>query len=214
MKKHKTLIAPSILSADFGYLAKEAQEAERAGADWLHVDVMDGHFVPNLTIGPGIVKALRRAVSIPLDVHLMIERPGRYVGRFVDAGASFVTIHAEAVDNVRKHVRQIQRLGVKAGVSLKPRSGLWRVRDVLDIADMILIMSVNPGFGGQSFMPSVLPKISKLKQEWPDGLIEIDGGINAQTATQALKAGADVLVAGTAVFGQANRKKAIQALRK
>jgi ribulose-phosphate 3-epimerase len=203
------LIAPSILSADFGRLAVEVTAAERAGADWIHIDVMDGRFVPNITMGPAVVKAVRAATTLPLDVHLMIVEPERYVGDFVDAGADWVTVHAEVSPHLQRTLAVIRQRGAKAGVVLNPHTPADVVRYVLDDADLILVMSVNPGFGGQSFLPAVLPKLRELRQRIEEHgaktLLEIDGGITPTTAGDAALAGAQVLVAGSAVFGANQR---------
>jgi len=203
-------IAPSILSADFGRLGLEVEAAERAGADWIHVDVMDGRFVPNITLGPVVVKAVRAATSLPVDVHLMIVEPERYVGDFVEAGADVVSVHIEASPHLHRTLQQIRKLGAKAGVVLNPHTSEDALRYVLEDADVFLMMSVNPGFGGQSFLPHVLPKLRWLKSELERrGLtadLEIDGGITKETARAAREAGANVLVAGSAVYG-ANKDK-------
>ena len=202
-------IAPSILSADFGRLALEVAAAERAGADWIHVDVMDGRFVPNITMGPAIVKAVRAATKLPLDVHLMIVEPERYVGDFIAAGADWVTVHAEASPHLQRTLSVIRQLGAKAGVVLNPHTPVDVVRHVLDDADLVLVMSVNPGFGGQSFLPAVLPKLRQLRELIAEhgsaALVEIDGGITSETAGDAAASGAQVLVAGSAVFGKNSR---------
>ncbi len=198
-------IAPSILSADFGQLALDVAAAEQAGADWIHVDVMDGRFVPNITIGPAVVSAIRAATNLVVDVHLMIVEPERYVGDFVRAGADVVSVHAETSPHLHRTLCQIKELGAKAGVVLNPHTPEDSIRYVLDTVDLILLMSVNPGFGGQSFLPSVLPKLSRISRELADrGLsptLEVDGGITTATAASAVAAGAQVLVAGSAVFG-------------
>jgi len=207
-----TRIAPSILSADFGRLALDVEAAERAGADWIHVDVMDGRFVPNLTLGPPIVRAVRAATRLPVDVHLMMVEPERYLEDFVAAGADLVSVHLEASPHLQRTLRAIRALGAKAGVVLNPHTPEDTLRYVLDDADLILIMSVNPGFGGQSFLPQVLPKLRWLRDEVARrGLavtLEIDGGITRETAGAARKAGAEVLVAGSAVFGANKRSEA------
>lgn len=200
-------IAPSILSADFARLADAVAEAESAGADWVHVDVMDGHFVPNITIGVPVVAALRRVTTLPLDVHLMIEQPDRYVDAFVDAGADWLTVHQEASVHLHRTVERIRQLGAKPGVSINPATPSSALSEILPYVDMVLVMSVNPGFGGQTFIPTSTSKIAGLRRElderglWPIEL-EVDGGISAQTAGDVVAAGATVLVAGAAVFNK------------
>jgi len=211
------LIAPSILSADFGRLADEVRAVDQAGADWIHVDVMDGRFVPNLTIGPPVVRAVRKATAKPLDVHLMIEEPGRYAEAFAQAGADWLTVHAEACPHLHRNLQQIRDLGIKAGVSLNPATPVSAVEHVLEIADLVLVMSVNPGFGGQEFLPLVLPKIAALRalaRERNLALrVEVDGGITHQTIGPCAQAGADAFVAGSYVFGQGDYAGAIGRLR-
>lgn len=210
-------IAPSILSADFGRLADEVREAERSGADWIHVDVMDGRFVPNITAGPLLVKAVRKATTLPVDVHLMIVEPERYLEAFVEAGASILSVHGEASLHLQRTLSTIRSLGARAGVVLNPHTLEESVRYLLGDLDLILVMSVNAGFGGQEFLPQVLPKIAALRQ-WIDreGLsidLEVDGGIHPGTARAVVEAGANVLVAGHAIFGQPDRAEALTALR-
>jgi ribulose-phosphate 3-epimerase len=201
----RLLIAPSILSADFGRLAEEVRAVEAAGADWIHVDVMDGRFVPNITIGPLIVKAVRAATKLPVDVHLMIVEPERYIAEFVDAGADWVSVHVEASPHLNRTLQQIRAHGAKAGVVLNPHTSEESVRYVLGSADLVLVMSVNPGFGGQSFLPEVLPKLAALRAEIDarglSTMLEVDGGVAKATAHDVTHAGARVLVAGSAVFG-------------
>lgn len=201
---HSFKIAPSILSADFAHLGAQVAEAEAGGADWVHVDVMDGHFVPNLTIGPLVVQALRPVTTLPLDVHLMIEAPERYLEDFARAGADVLTVHWEACTHLHRTLQQIRELGVKAGVSLNPATPVSVLEEVLSEVDLVLLMSVNPGFGGQSYIPSSTAKIRKLRQLMQEcesaALVEVDGGVNAQTIREVVVAGADVLVAGSAVF--------------
>ncbi|MDH6368245.1 ribulose-phosphate 3-epimerase [Paenibacillus sp. PastF-3] len=210
-------IAPSILSADFASLGSEVAEAEVSGGDWIHVDVMDGHFVPNITLGPPIVKAVSLHTKLPLDVHLMIESPERYISDFAAAGASVITVHAEACVHLHRVVHQIKELGLKAGVAINPGTPASAVREVLEDVDMVLVMTVNPGFGGQAFIPNTLRKITQIR-EWanevnPDLLIEVDGGVSEATASLVVSAGADVLVAGNAVFGRSDRAAAILEIR-
>ncbi len=206
-------VAPSILAADFSHLADEINKVERAGCDLLHLDVMDGHFVPNLTIGPVVVEAVRKSTRLPLDVHLMIEHPERYIRSFVKAGANHITVHAEACpDNLAEVLELIRSQRVTCGVSLKPASPLSLIEKHLANIDMVLLMTVNPGFGGQSFMREVLPKIKALRERY-DKDIEVDGGINKDTAKEAVSAGANVLVAGTAIFGKEDAQQAIKDLR-
>ncbi|MFO0663801.1 MAG: ribulose-phosphate 3-epimerase [Polyangiaceae bacterium] len=199
------LIAPSILSADFAKLGEEIAAVTEAGAHWIHVDVMDGHFVPNITIGPPVVKSLRKTTKLPLDVHLMIENADAYVEAFATAGADYITVHAEACTHLHRTLQLIRSFGKKAGVSLNPHTPEAVLEYVADSVDLVLVMSVNPGFGGQAFIPAVLPKISSARQ-WirksgRDIRLEVDGGIAEGTAEQAVAAGADVLVAGNAIFG-------------
>ena len=210
-------IAPSILSADFGHLADEIAAVEAAGADWIHVDVMDGRFVPNITLGPLVVEAARRATALPLDVHLMIEEPERYVGAFVKAGAGTVGVHVETCPHLHRTVAQIRETGARACVVLNPATPAEMVRPVLADVDQVLVMSVNPGFGGQRFIEAVLPKIAELRR-WIDEAdlavdLEVDGGIAPGTAGRAAAAGANVFVAGNAVFGAGDYAEAIRALR-
>ena len=199
---NRFLIAPSILSADFSKLGEEIHAVEKAGADWIHVDVMDGHFVPNLTIGAPVVKSLRPVTKLPLDVHLMIETPERFVESFVAAGADYLTIHVEATQDPRAVIEQIRSLGCKPGITLRPATSVDELEPFLELVDLVLVMTVNPGFGGQSFMEDQVIKIQQLKKRLGDlgssALIEVDGGINEQTAKKCRDA--DVLVAGSYVF--------------
>ncbi|WP_366249898.1 ribulose-phosphate 3-epimerase [Terribacillus aidingensis] len=213
-----TKIAPSILSADFANLANEIRDVEKGGADYIHVDVMDGHFVPNITIGPLIVEAIRPVTKLPLDVHLMIENPDRYIEEFVKAGADIITVHQEACIHLHRTIMMIKEQGVRAGVVLNPATPVSLIEEMLPELDMVLLMTVNPGFGGQRFIPSVLKKVeelSKLREALElDFEIEIDGGVNIETAGLCTDAGADVLVAGSAVYNQEDRAAAIAAIRK
>ncbi|WP_282171663.1 ribulose-phosphate 3-epimerase [Cytobacillus firmus] len=210
-------IAPSILSADFSKLGEEIKDVERGGADYIHVDVMDGHFVPNITIGPLIVDAIRPVTKLPLDVHLMIEDPDSYIEAFANAGADYITVHAEACRHLHRTVHFIKSFGVKAGVVLNPATPVNMIEHVIEDIDMVLLMSVNPGFGGQKFIPSVLPKIAAVKKLADvKGLnieIEVDGGVNEETAQLCIEAGANVLVAGSAIYNQKDRAAAIAALK-
>ena len=213
----QVLIDPSLLACDFGHLAEEAARVQEAGADWLHVDVMDGHFVPNLTIGPDVVAALRRASRLPLDVHLMIDHPEAFLTRFIAAGADYVTVHVEAPglarpDELRQALGTIRAGGAKAGLSLRPRTGVEAIRPYGDTLDLVLVMSVEPGSGGQAFLPEAIPKVRAVRG-WFARHIAVDGGINAQTGRQMREAGANVLVAGTSVFRSASYKDAIRSLR-
>ncbi len=216
-KKDNIKIAPSILSADFWKLGQEIAEVEDAGADMLHIDVMDGHFVPNITMGPPIVNSIKKKARIPLDVHLMIENPEKYIPDFVDAGSDILTVHVETCSHLEGVVSSIKRLGVKAGVVLNPATPLIFLDHVLEQLDMVLLMSVNPGFGGQQFLLSVLPKIEKLREKmYNAGLntdIQVDGGINPSNCRSVVEAGANVLVAGSSVFHSANYKETIAELR-
>jgi ribulose-phosphate 3-epimerase len=211
-------IAPSILAADFGRLAAEVQAVERAGADWIHVDVMDGHFVPNLTIGPPVVRAVRRATELPLDVHLMIEAPERSLAEYAAAGADRIGVHVETCPHLHRTLQQIRGLGKKACVVLNPATPAAAVEPVLADVDQVLVMSVNPGFGGQAFIDAVLPKLAQLRR-WIDERelaveLEVDGGISPDTIERAARAGANVFVAGTAVFGEPDYRAAIADLKK
>lgn len=211
------LIAPSILSADLGNLSSEILDIEAGGADYVHIDVMDGHFVPNITWGTPIVKAAKKITSLPLDVHLMIMNPAQYVESFAEAGADIIGIHIEIDHHAQRTLTQIRELGKKSCITLNPQTGIDSIEYLLDDLDQILIMSVNPGFGGQKFLPLVLPKVEALRERIQKrGLkidIEIDGGISPTTAQSAVNAGANVLVAGAAVFGKEDRAKAISAIR-
>ena len=210
-------ISPSILSADFSRLGEDVQAVDRAGADYIHIDVMDGHFVPNITIGPLVVEALRKVTAKPLDVHLMIENPDLYISDFAKAGADIITVHQEAVPHLHRTLQLIKSLGKKAGVSLNPATPVETLDVILDELDLVLIMSVNPGFGGQSFIPSALDKIRALRQRITErGLsteLEVDGGVKIDNIREVVAAGADVLVAGSAVFNTEDYAATITALR-
>ena len=215
----KIQISPSILSADFSQLGNEIKRLEEGGADLIHVDVMDGHFVPNLTIGPPVIKALKKNCSIKFDVHLMISPVHKYIDAYADAGADIITFHPEATDDLSASIKRIKDFGKKVGVSLNPETSVSVIRDYLDQIDLVLIMSVNPGFGGQKFMPEVLEKIRELKniqkENNTDFDIEIDGGINFENSKMAIEAGANILVSGTTIFKSNNGdiKKNIDLLR-
>jgi ribulose-phosphate 3-epimerase len=211
------LIAPSILSADFSRLGEEVKAVDRVGADWIHVDVMDGHFVPNITIGPLVVKAVRGVTELPLDVHLMIEDPDLYIEDFARAGSTLITVQVEACVHLHRTIHAIKAMDVKAGVALNPATPLSTIEWVLEDVDMVLVMSVNPGFGGQKFIPQALQKIRDLKPmiraKNPNVLIEVDGGINEETIRSVAEAGADVFVAGSAIFGSSDYGKTVGKFR-
>ncbi|MEO2075002.1 MAG: ribulose-phosphate 3-epimerase [Bacillus sp. (in: firmicutes)] len=210
-------IAPSILSADFSKLGEEVKAVDQGGADYIHIDVMDGHFVPNITIGPLIVEAVRPVTKLPLDVHLMIENPDQYIEAFAKAGADYITVHVEACRHLHRTIQSIKSFGIKAGVVLNPATPVETIQHIIGDIDMVLLMSVNPGFGGQKFIPEVLPKIRKVKelaeQKGAEIEIEIDGGVNPETAKDCIEAGATVLVAGSAVYNQPDYAQAISMLR-
>ncbi|PRS17616.1 ribulose-phosphate 3-epimerase [Bacillus paralicheniformis] len=211
-------VAPSILSADFARLGEEIRDVEQGGADFIHIDVMDGHFVPNLTIGPLVVEAVRPITELPLDVHLMIEAPDRYIPAFAKAGADILSVHVEACPHLHRTIQLIKEQGVKAGVVFNPHTPVQQIEHVLEDLDLVLLMTVNPGFGGQSFISSVLPKIRQVKEMaeqkgLADLLIEVDGGVNKMTARQCIEAGANLLVAGSAVYNEKDRKKAISDIK-
>lgn len=209
--KH-TIVAPSILSADFLHLGEAIRLVEESEAEWVHCDIMDGHFVPNISYGIPIVKAVRPATKKVVDCHLMIEHPELYVDAFAAAGADMITVHQEACVHLDRQVAQIHDLGCKAGVALNPATPVETLVDILHAVDMVLIMSVNPGFGGQKFIPRALDKVRRLRALAPDLLIQVDGGVNAETGAQLVAAGADVLVAGSYVFGAKEPKEAIHSL--
>lgn len=217
MTEARLLVAPSILSADFGRLAEEVKAVEAAGADWIHVDVMDGRFVPPITMGPLVVEAVRRATKLPLDVHLMVVEPEKHIPDFVKAGASSVTVHVETCPHLHRTLGQIRELGAVPSVTLNPSTPLSAIEEVLGDVGMVLVMSVNPGWGGQSFIPASLDKVRRLRAmldaRGSKARVEVDGGVNPQTARQVVDAGADVLVAGNAVFRAKDYRKAIADLR-
>ena len=212
-----TKIAPSLLSANFVRLAEDISRIEAAGADWLHLDIMDGHFVPNLSFGPPVVAAIRKITKLPLDVHLMVTNPAELIEAFTAAGADWLTVHVETEPHLHRLVDRIRELGVRPAVALNPATPLGTLEEILSEVDMVLVMSVNPGFGGQKFIPSSLSKIRRLKEQLQNTdrsvIIEVDGGINQATALQVREAGADVLVAGSAVFGSDDLELAIRNLR-
>ena len=211
------LIAPSILSADFGRLAEAVKQIEAAGADWVHIDVMDGHFVPNLTVGPPMVEALRKVTTLPLDVHLMMTNPDDFIEEFCEAGADILTVHVETCPHLHRTVQSIKERNVKAGVSLNPATSVSTLEEIVTDIDLVLVMSVNPGFGGQTFIPSSLDKIARIRQMVADSghsvHLEVDGGINVANAGSIVKAGATVLVAGSAIFGSSDIPATIRQLR-
>jgi ribulose-phosphate 3-epimerase len=210
-------IAPSILAADFSRLGDEVKAVEEAGADWIHVDVMDGQFVPNITVGPLVVESLRKVTKLPLDVHLMIENADQYIEDFANAGADIISVHAEACPHLHRTIQSIKENGAKAGVVLNPATTLFALDEIIEQVDMVLLMSVNPGFGGQKFINSVLSKIELLRNTLNESGVEldleVDGGIKPDNAAIIKQAGANVLVAGSAIFGSDDYKKAIEALR-
>ena len=212
------LIAPSILSADFSKLGDEIKAVETAGADWIHADVMDGHFVPNITIGPLVVEAVRRVTNLPIDVHLMIENPDNYISAFAEAGASYISVQVETCIHLNRTVQLIKDCGAHAGVVLNPSTPLASLEWVIEDVDYVLIMSVNPGFGGQAFIPGSLAKIKALRKQIQERglavLIEVDGGVNEKTIAEIAAAGADIFVAGSAIFGSTDYQKTIQSFRR
>jgi ribulose-phosphate 3-epimerase len=211
-------ISPSILSADFCRLGEEVRAMEKAGADYIHVDVMDGHFVPNLTVGPPIVKAVRRCTSLPLDVHLMIQRPDDFLSEFAKAGANILTVHVEAATHLHRTLSEIRKYGMRAGVSLNPSTPVCLIEPALNYADLVLVMSVNPGFGGQELIPEVLSKIKEIRrliaQKGRPVELEVDGGIKVDNIGVVAKAGADVFVSGSGIFGTPDYAKTIAIMRK
>ncbi|MGE7667233.1 ribulose-phosphate 3-epimerase [Ureibacillus composti] len=210
-------IAPSILSANFAKLGEEVKEVEAAGAELIHIDVMDGHFVPNITMGPIVVEALRPITNLPLDVHLMIENPDAYIEQFAKAGADYITVHVEACRHLHRTIQLIRSFGVKPGVVLNPHTPIESIQHILEDVDLVLFMTVNPGFGGQKFISSVVPKVEALsniiKERGLNIDIEIDGGINEETIVQCAKAGATIFVAGSAIYNQADRASALQRIK-
>ncbi len=216
MKKRDIKIAPSILSADFGCLSEHIQAVSDAGADYIHVDVMDGHFVPNISVGIHVVEALKKFTSVPLDVHLMIQNPAQYIREFARAGADIITVHVEADPHLHRLIENIKAMDVKAGVALNPSTNLNTLDEVLPLLDLILIMSVNPGFGGQKFIPSSIDKISRLRKTLDNNYpaeLEVDGGVTEENAGDIASAGAEVLVAGNAIFGNTDIAQAMRKLR-
>jgi ribulose-phosphate 3-epimerase len=210
-------IAPSILSADFSRLGEEISAVEAGGADWIHIDVMDGHFVPNITIGPGVIKSLRKITRLPFDVHLMIESPERYIEEFATAGSDIITVHAEATHHLHRILAMIRDKGVKAGVSLNPSTPLAHVEQIITDLDLLLIMTVDPGFGGQQFIISMLPKIREAREMIaaisPTTTLEVDGGVNLENIKSIAEAGADIVVAGNSIFGSKDYHGAITTLK-
>ncbi len=213
---NRVLIAPSILSADFSRLGEEVEELERSGADLIHIDVMDGMFVPNITVGPCVISSIRKRTKLPLDVHLMIVDPGRYIDAFIDAGSDFLTIHYEADVHIHRTLEEIKKKGVKCGISINPGTPVHVLQEVLDLVDLVLIMTVNPGFGGQKIIPSTVKKVEKLAKMLPDNppLVEVDGGINRNTIGLFKGKKVDIFVSGSGVFSEGNYKEAIEGMRR
>lgn len=212
-KRLKVKISPSVLSCDFSKMGEEITQLIDSGADYIHFDVMDGHFVPNITIGPPIVAALRRYCSVPMDVHLMLDNPEEYIESFADAGADIITVHIEATNHAHRLIQQIKDIGCKAGIVLNPATPENRIEFLVEDIDMVLVMTVNPGFGGQKFIPDMLRKIKAIRAMIGDRDLEVDGGIDEHTAPEVVKAGANVLVAGSYVFNNSSYKTAIKKLR-
>ncbi|MCM3022448.1 ribulose-phosphate 3-epimerase [Heyndrickxia ginsengihumi] len=210
-------IAPSILSANFAKLAEEIKDVEKGGADYIHIDIMDGHFVPNITMGPLIVEAIRPITKLPLDVHLMIENPDQFIDAFAKAGADYISVHVEACPHLHRTIQHIRQLGIKPGVVINPATPVESIKEIINDVDLVLLMTVNPGFGGQTFIESVLTKIEKVKQIVDernlDVEIEVDGGVNPTTAKLCKQAGANILVAGSNIYQSSDRKKAIELLK-
>ena len=210
-------IAPSVLSADFSRLEQEIAKVEQAGADLLHIDIMDGHFVPNLTFGPPVVKSIRKVSKLPFDVHLMVEHPEMYIKPFAEAGADILTVHVEASTHLHRLIQSIKDCNIRAGVALNPATPVSLIEEILPDLDLILIMSVNPGFGGQKFIPSALDKVRRLKSmltaRQANAVIEVDGGVSAANSAELAIAGADILVAGSAIYGSTDCKVAIESMR-
>ena len=218
MKKNEILIAPSVLSADFRDLRRQIGMVEEGGADWIHLDIMDGHFVPNITFGPMIVRTIRSLTELPLDAHLMIEEPDLYIDAFSAAGVDRLTVHVETCPHLHRTVQRIRELGMKPGVTLNPATPIDSLREIATSVDLVLVMTVNPGFGGQAFIPSMIGKIeqvhSLLSDRNPEALLEVDGGVDASNAARLVRAGARVLVAGNSIFSKKNIPQAVRTLRK